>query len=75
MMLKLVDCEEQRKHSRHYQSIIATDTDDRYTVRVGKGKRPINFNVMLLNRTVCTEAQKIFYGENTFEFLGKFHDN
>ncbi|KAE9973472.1 hypothetical protein BLS_003579 [Venturia inaequalis] len=52
-----------------------------YTVRLGKFEPPINFNVMLLNKTICAEAQKIFYGENRFAFLGTaesalsfFHD-
>lgn len=25
---------------------------------------------MLLDKKICMEAQKIFYGENTFAFLG-----
>ncbi|QDS69477.1 hypothetical protein FKW77_006397 [Venturia effusa] len=52
-----------------------------YTVRMVQFEFPINFNVMLLNKTICKEAQKIFYGENTFAFLGSaesalsfFHD-
>jgi hypothetical protein len=30
---------------------------------------------MLLNKTVCREAQQIFYGENTFDFLGEFNES
>lgn len=35
----------------------------------------MNFNIMLMSKTICTEAQKIFYGENNFEFMGNLNSD
>jgi hypothetical protein len=73
-MLKLVDPDGLRKHSTITKLVTLTEIGGRYTVRVGKGKRPINFHVMLLNKMTCKEAQKVFYSENSFDFLGKCYE-
>jgi hypothetical protein len=42
-----------------------------YTVRDPVRRTQMDLNIMLANKQIHSEAAKVFYGENTFKFLGQ----